>query len=133
MGAIDPADPGRGVIVVAQEINRRRRSEEQVLRLNAGLEERVRSRTADLRDAVSALEAFSYSVSHDLRGPLRAISGYAALIAESAGSQLGGEERGLLERIGANVSRMNALIDGLLDISRSARAGALHPQQRCRF
>ncbi len=83
-----------------------------------------RAWTLQLERANRELDAFSYSVSHDLRAPLRAIDGYSRALAEG---ELAARERGLVERIRGSVQRMGALIDGLLDLSRVARSG-LHRQ-----
>ncbi|HEY2774083.1 MAG TPA: PAS domain S-box protein [Candidatus Binatia bacterium] len=99
-----------------------RRAEQEIRTLNAALEERVRARTAELERAVDELEAFSYSVSHDLRSPLRAMAGYSELVLEEDGAALGPASRDHLERIRASSVRMAGLIDGLLSLSRLARA-----------
>lgn len=76
-----------------------------------------------LNEANQELEAFSYSISHDLRAPLRAISGFSQILLEDYGSQLDEEGKGYLERIGRNVIRMRDLIDDILDFSRMSRRG----------
>ena len=98
-----------------------RHSEVLFRRLNEELEEHVAERTAELTATIGELEAFSYSISHDLRAPLRAINGYASIVREDCGRQLDDEGRALLVRIEANASKMARLIDGLLDFSRLAR------------
>jgi PAS domain S-box-containing protein len=85
------------------------------------LELRVQARTAALREANEELESFSYSVSHDLRAPLRAIDGFAGLLAEEAGFALKEEHRRYLDLIRANADAMGRLIDGLLALSRLGR------------
>lgn len=90
-------------------------------RLYAGLEERVRSRTQELEQSNRELEAFSYSVSHDLRGPLRAISGFAGLLQERHYDHLDAESRHYLDRIQAGTLRMSSLIDDLLELGRVTR------------
>lgn len=102
------------------EIEQRRLAEEEVRRLNAELEQRVRLRTSQLEAANRELEAFSYSVSHDLRAPLRAIEGFSRILFETS-SALGEEERGHLERIGRAAEKMSQLIDDLLTLSRIGR------------
>lgn len=90
-------------------------------RLNADLEERVAARTAELERANKALEAFSYSVSHDLRAPLRAINGYAQLLREDEADHLSADGCGMLDRLSANTNRLGHLIDDILDYSRAGR------------
>jgi len=103
------------------EVATRKRAEEEVRALNAGLEERVRSRTAELETSIREMEAFSYTVSHDLRAPLRAIDGYAALLDSEAAERLAPESRELLRRIRASARTMSTLIDELLEFSRTGR------------
>jgi len=98
-----------------------RRAEQEVRTLNAALEERVQRRTAELERAVDELEAFSYSVSHDLRSPLRAMAGYSELLLEEEVT-LNETSRSHLERIRASSVRMAGFIDGLLSLSRLTRA-----------
>ncbi len=88
---------------------------------NAELEERVNQRTAQLRGVNEELEAFSYTVSHDLKAPLRGIDGYSQLLEEEHGSRLGEEGRQFLGRIRRGVQQMGDLISGLLDYSRMER------------
>ncbi len=91
------------------------------VQLLADLEARVRVRTAQLEAANRELEAFSYSVSHDLRAPLRSIEGYSAALEEDLGDRLDGRARDHLTRVRAASTRMNALIDDLLALSRVSR------------
>lgn len=85
------------------------------------LEDRVRERTAELREVNRELEAFSYSVSHDLRAPLRAIDGYAELLADGAAPVLSVDQSGYLDSVRVSVRRMNRLIDDMLDLARVSR------------
>lgn len=104
-----------------QEIAERVRAETEVRRLNAELDQRVRQRTAELERANEELEAFSYSVSHDLRAPLRHISGYAGLLHQSAGEKLDPGADRYLKQISEAATRMSDLIDNLLEFSRMGR------------
>jgi signal transduction histidine kinase len=108
---------------MSSQLLRARRAEEEVLRLNADLERRVAERTAELQDAYRDMEAFSYSVSHDLRAPLRAIDGFSAVLADEQGQRLDDEGRRHLERIRHNAQRMSTLIEDLLRFSRVGRQG----------
>ena len=94
---------------------------ERVRRHADELEQSVRDRTAELRASNQALEGFSYSVSHDLRAPLRAVSGYAAMLEEDHGHQLDDEGRRLLRVVCDSAARMGQLIDDLLRFSRLGR------------
>lgn len=99
----------------------RRRAEDEVRRVNAELEERVQRRTAELEAANKELEAFSYSVSHDLRAPLRAVDGFSRIVIEDYSEQLPAEARHYLENVASGAQRMGTLIDDLLTFSRLSR------------
>ena len=96
----------------------RRRAEAQVRQLNLTLQQRA----AALETANQELEAFSYSVSHDLRAPLRSIDGFSLALLEDYGSQMDDSARDYMRRVRAAAQRMAALIDDLIDLSRVARA-----------
>jgi PAS domain S-box-containing protein len=99
----------------------RLRAEQQLRRLNAELEQRVNERTKQLEAANKELEAFSYSVSHDLRAPLRAIVGFSKILVEDFSHEFSAEARGFLEKIATSGSNMAQLIDVLLDFSQVGR------------
>ena len=98
-----------------------RRDADELDRYREHLEDLVRVRTAELEEANRELEAFSYSASHDLRAPLRAMDGYARAIAEDYGAQLDDQARGYLDRVSNAARRMEKLIEDLLDFARVAR------------
>ena len=104
-----------------QDITERVLGRREIQRLNEELEERVAIRTAELEAANRDLEAFSYSVSHDLRAPLRAINGYAKILLEEETGGLDQDGQLALRRIAASARRMDGLIDGLLTLSRLGR------------
>ena len=99
----------------------RQRAEAAIRQLNADLEERVKRRTAELTEANRELESFAYSISHDLRAPLRGIDGFSRLLQEEYGDRLDVQGSEYLVRVRRATQRLGTLIDDLLELSRVSR------------
>lgn len=115
-------DGGKGgVTLMIRDITTSRQTADQLERLKATMEEQVDARTVELQSALEELEAFSYSLSHDLRAPLRAIEGFGRLLSESLSGHLNDASRDYLNRIHGAVDRMSGLIDDMLELARLSR------------
>jgi light-regulated signal transduction histidine kinase (bacteriophytochrome) len=110
-----------GTFGISRDISEQKQAEKEIHQLNDELDIRVAERTAQLEAANREQEAFSYSVSHDLRSPLRHINSYAAILTEELGSGISATARDNLERICKASSKMGALIDDLLELARTSR------------
>jgi PAS domain S-box-containing protein len=121
VAVFDGAGEFREWIGTLTDVDDRRRAEEEVRRLNVELEGRVRDRTKKLEEINGELEAFSYSVSHDLRAPLRAMDGFSQRLGTEYGAILDEQAKGYLDRIRNGAKRMGQLIEDLLSLSRITR------------
>jgi PAS domain S-box-containing protein len=109
-------------VAFVQDLTKQKQAEQQIRQLNADLEKRVRERTAQLETANQELEAFAYSVSHDLRAPLRGIDGWSLALAEDYADQLDAQALKYVDRVRSETQRMGLLIDDLLHLSRVTRS-----------
>jgi len=112
----------RGFSKVAHDITRQKEADDKIHQLNEELEQRVVMRTAQLEAANKELEAFSYSISHDLRAPLLRISGFVEILQDEAASKLNETSLKHLRTIAEGAQQMSHLIDALLDFSRMGRS-----------
>jgi PAS domain S-box-containing protein len=120
-------EDGVWVLSAIVDITERKVAEAEIVRLNQDLERRVVERTAQMTAANAELEAFSYSVSHDLRAPLRQIAGFSRILGEEHAAQLDAEGRRYLQKVQSGAERMGVLIDELLNFARVGRQ-ALAPR-----
>ena len=118
-------DGRRHLCVAIEDITLRKQAEQELRTLNADLEQRVQQRTVELEASSKELEAFSYSVSHDLRAPLRVIDGFGLALLEDCEDRLDDDGKDYLRRIRAATQRMGTLIDDMLRLSRITRAEML--------
>jgi PAS domain S-box-containing protein len=114
--------PRGGLTIYFRDVGERRAAQEEILRLNAELEQRVKHRTAQLEMANQELQAFSYSVAHDLRAPLAAIVGFGHALQKELGTEGGERARHYLDRMRDGAVRTSGMIDALLSLAQLSRA-----------
>ena len=119
---LELGNPGAGAVWMAIDITERKRAEDALQALTVTLEQRVAQRTADLISTLKELEEFTYSISHDLRTPLRAMGGFARMVLDDDAERLSDEARRKLGVVEINARKMGQLVDGLLTLARVSRA-----------
>lgn len=122
---ISPIKDRQGKVIgaskIARDISQRKAAEREIQQLNSDLERRVEERTRELLTANRELDSFAYAVSHDLRAPLRAMSGFSKALSEDYGALLSGEAKLFLDEIGVACKKMGDLLEGILALSRVTR------------
>lgn len=116
-----PSETQTRILAIVRDISERKRIQVELEQLNEDLERRVLERTAMLEATQRELDAFSYSVSHDLRAPLRAIHGFSAILAEQHAEELSPDARRMVGLVTENAALMGTLVDSLLALSRLGR------------
>jgi PAS domain S-box-containing protein len=124
-GVRSPTGVHEGFVKILRDNTIRKGLEDELRRLNTSLDERVRQRTEELEDALKEMSAFSYSIAHDLLAPLRAMSGFAHLLAEEFPQEPGSTGKEYTDRITAGAAQMQAMISDLLEYSRLSRTEVL--------
>ncbi len=125
-GEIIRTSRGEMLLSIAQDVTEQKRIEEELVKLNAELDQRVKTRAADLERLNRELEGFCYAISHELRGPIARLDGYSSVIMECAPNGTPEELSRLAGRIGVASQRLRMVIDGLLQMTRLARADIVH-------